>query len=188
MLGEGMISALIHAPQPDPALAVTMGRLVDSVIEGLVRDAALLDPSCDDLARRVAEEAGCALFRPKAGVDPLAEALDSLRCDWVALIPAGLAPEPVWIRRVQEFLALAASGGEVKGGALFPARPLRAPSLRTRAMLQLGLEKPRAVVLAQRATLRALPAGPDLSRAATKAVHGAGRAVVIRDAVTDLSA
>lgn len=183
-----MISALIHAPRPDPALAVTMARLVESVVEGLVRDAALLDPSCDDLARRVAEEAGCALFRPGAGVDPLAEALDWLRCDWVALIPAGLVLEPVWIRRVQEFLALAASGGEVKGGALFPARPLRQPPAAERAARWLGLKRPRAVILAQRATLRALPAGPDVAAAAAKAVHGAGRAVVIRDAVTDLSA
>lgn len=183
-----MISALIHAPRPDPALAVTLSRLVDSVVGGLVRDAAIVDLARDDLAARLAEESGCALFRPEQGRIPMVEALDRLRSDWVALVPAGLAPEPVWTRRVQEFLALAASGGEIKGGALFPARSLREPSAVSRIAALLRRDRPRCIVLAQRATLRALPEGPDVLKAAEKAVRGAGRAVVIRDAVTDLSA
>lgn len=183
-----MISVLIHAKTPEPALTLTLSRLVDGVVEGLVRDAALVDLAGDALAASLADAAGCNLFRPGAAQDPVAAALDSLRGDWVALVPAGLAPERDWSRGVRDFLALSAAGGEIRGGAIFPATPLRAQGAARRIMATLGLVRPRAIVLAQRATLRALPSGPDLQRAAERAVRGSGRAIAIRNAVSDASA
>lgn len=180
-----MISVLIHAPKREPSLALTLSRLVESVVEGLARDAALVDLACDELAARLADAAGCGLFRPGPEGDPALRALDALRGDWIAIVPAGLVPERDWPRGLRDFLTLCSAGGETKGGAIFPASPLREPGLAGRLAVALGLRKPRAILLVQSATLRAMPEGPDFVKAAEKAMRGSGRAVVIRHCVSD---
>jgi hypothetical protein len=166
-----MFSALIVHARPEPGLALTLSRLVEAALAGLLADVALLDLCDDPLAARLADDGGCALRRPRG--DPtaaLAQAVAAARAEWLLIAASGLAPVSGWALSARETLALAAAQGDREGalaGAFFTVAR-RGPLARLRA--------PDGVVLARRDVLAAAPPPPlDVGRAAFRAARRAGR-------------
>ena len=78
-----MFSALIVHARPEPALTLTLSRLVEAALAGLLADVAIADFCDDPLAARLAEEGGCALKRlagdpTQALARMIGEALDAV--------------------------------------------------------------------------------------------------------------
>lgn len=166
-----MFSALIVHARPEPGLALTLSRLVEAALAGLLADVAIADLVGDPFARRLADDGGCALKRIEAGPSRgLADAVGEARADWVLLCASGLAPSPGWGQAARETLALAGAheaGGSALGGAIFLA-PRRGLARLWRA--------PDGVVLARRETLATARLRPGrVGRDAFAAARGAGR-------------
>jgi len=143
-----MFSALIVHARPEPALTLTLSRLVEAAVAGLLADVAIADFCDDPLAARLAEEGGCALKR-LAG-DPaqaLARMIGEARAEWMFVAASGLAPAPGWAQAARETLTLAAAQG--------PRRPGLAGAFFTapRRGLLGRLSAVDGAVLARRATL-----------------------------------
>lgn len=119
-----MLSAVILHERREPALALTLARLVEGALDGLLGDVALVDAAGDPLAARLADEGGCVLVRAAAGSagEGWREALAQTRGAWILALPSGVAPRPGWAGAARETLALAAAGG-ASPGALFPSAP-----------------------------------------------------------------
>lgn len=156
-----MFSALIVHARPEPGLALTLSRLVEGALAGVLADVSVLDLAGDGLAQRLSDEGGSALLQPQGDARAaLAAALAQARADWVLIAASGLAPAPGWPEAARETLTLAAAGAKL-GGAVFVA-PRR------------GWFAPRdGVVLARRAALaraRLSPQRPgrDAARAARR--------------------
>lgn len=160
-----MLSALIVHVRPQPALALTMARLVEGAVAGLLANVAILDCVGDPLAARLADEGGCVLARPET--DPgaaLARAIAAARADWLLIAASGLAPAAGWTTPARETMALAAAGAGF-AGALFAA-PRR--GLLARFAPPDGLVLARVETLA-RARLSPLSPGRDAFVAARRA-------------------
>ena len=119
-----MLSVLILHERREPALALTLGRLVEGALDGLVGDVMLVDAVGDPLAAALAEEGGCALLSGAGAArgEGWRRGLEATRGAFVLALPSGLAPRPGWAAAVRETLALAAAGGKA-AAALFPGAP-----------------------------------------------------------------
>ena len=161
-----MFSALIVHARPEPALALTLSRLVEAALAGLLADVAVLDLAGDPLARRLCDGGGCALIRPPGEArSALAEAARRAKADWLLVAASGLAPAPGWAAQARETLALAQAHGPGFSGALFAVRP--------RGLLA-RLSPPDGVALARRdlfarAAISPLHPGRDAFAAARRA-------------------
>ncbi|MBK9080845.1 MAG: hypothetical protein IPL88_01590 [Rhizobiales bacterium] len=145
-----MISALIVHERPEPALALTLSRLVEGVLDGLLSDVAILDGTCDPLAEKLADEGGCALVRESDARAGWRAGVAALRGEWIMTMRAGLAPTHGWTGAVREAFALAAAGRNIEGVALRAAGGSGVLGLAKR-----WFSAPPAVLLAPRATLLA---------------------------------
>jgi hypothetical protein len=168
-----MLSVLIVHAAPEPALAVTLSRLVEAALDTLLSDVTLLDLCDDPHAARLAEEGGCALRRhddPAAG-DLRAMAAQARR-NWVLLAASGLALAPGWSQIARETLAMAQAEaprvGSRLSGALFETPP--------RGALRRFVGGPEGVTLVRRDALALAPLRPaSLARDAAAAARRAGR-------------
>ena len=116
-----MLSVVILHERREPALALTLARLVEGALDGLVGDVALVDAVGDPLAAALAEEGGCALLSA-AGEAPAGvwrRGVEATRGAFILALPSGLAPRPGWAGAARETLALAAAGGG-SARAVFP--------------------------------------------------------------------
>lgn len=156
-----MLSALIVHARPEPALALTLSRLVEGALAGVLADVTVLDLAGDPLATQLADEGGCAVLAAQG--DPgaaIRSAVAQARADWLLVAASGLAPAPGWPEAARETLTLAAAGAKL-GGAVFvaPRRGWFAP--------RDGVVLARRAALA-RARLSPLRAGRDAARAARR--------------------
>lgn len=160
-----MFSALIVHARPEPALALTLSRLVEAALGGLLADVAVLDLADDPLAARLCEEGGCALKRPVGDAPAaIAGAVQEARADWLLIASSGLAPAPGWANAARETLALAAAGSVVAGA--FFAAPRRGLIGRLRSADGLALTRRAAL---HGARLSPLSPGRDACRALRRA-------------------
>jgi hypothetical protein len=161
-----MISALVLSPTlhgqgkgvgAPEAVARSLGSLVRAIVEGVLRDAAIIGPAGDNLGP-IAEEAGCGLIETSSLAEGLAQGLAQMRGDVAFVLLGGYAPPAVFIQEAGDLLM---------EGVNFPGAVLRcAPdSLLTR--LAPGLARPVGA-LALRRTAQAAAARDlaDLIRAA----------------------
>ncbi len=143
-----MITAIILASHDANALTRTLNALIGAAVEGLVRDVVVVASHDNEVAARLAEQAGCALVLPGA----FATAVRAAKGEWLMLLQSGALPEPGWEEAVSHHIQ---SGG---GAARFRRSPLaaRAPLARlfqAEQALALGviIEKRRALTLGEAA-------------------------------------
>jgi hypothetical protein len=107
-----MISALVLSPslsaaQPHPraseAVARSLGALVRSAVEGVLRDVAIVGPSGDDLAA-LADHAGCAFVETDSTKDGLARAVTQMRANILFVLEGGYAPPSGFAQEVSDLL------------------------------------------------------------------------------------
>ena len=90
------------APLRREAVARSLGSLIESCVQGLVADAAIMAAPGRSL-EGVADEAGCALIETPDAADGLAQALKAARRDHVFLLLAGSAVERGFAEEAQDF-------------------------------------------------------------------------------------
>ncbi|PPQ40521.1 hypothetical protein SAMN06265338_102166 [Rhodoblastus acidophilus] len=147
MISVVLLSPSLVAAAPDPraaeALARSLGSLVRATMEGVVRDAALIGPACDDLAA-VADYAGCAHIEADTLSEGWARALSETRGDVVFALEGGYAPQTGFIEEASDLLL---------EGANFAGALLRRAPYNLATRFAPGLARPVGV-LAQRGAVR----------------------------------
>lgn len=143
-----MITAIILASHDANALTRTLNALIGATVEGLVRDVVVTASHDNEMAAKLADQAGCALVLPAA----FAAAVRAAKGEWLMLLQSGALPELGWEEAVGHHIQ---SGG---GAARFRRSPLAARALFARLFqaeqtLALGLiiEKRRALTLSESA-------------------------------------
>jgi hypothetical protein len=92
------------APLRREALARSLGSLVESCVQGIVADAAIVAAPGRGL-EGIADEAGCALVEAPRPADGVAQALKAARRDHIFLLLAGFAVERGFAEEAQDFFA-----------------------------------------------------------------------------------
>jgi hypothetical protein len=143
-----MITAIILASHDANALTRTLNALIGAAVEGLVRDVVVVASHDNEMAAKLADQAGCALVLPVE----FAAAVRAAKGGWLMLLQSGALPEPGWEEAVSHHIQ---SGG---GAARFRRSPLAARALFARLFqaeraLALGLiiEKRQALDLGEAA-------------------------------------
>ncbi|MBL8589773.1 MAG: hypothetical protein JNK46_14675 [Methylobacteriaceae bacterium] len=157
---------------PEPALALALARLVEGAVDGLLRDAAIVDALDDPLAARLADEGGCALFRGSPA-ESWRAAAQAARGDWVLLVPSGLAPARGWTGPARDALQLAAAG-DAAPGRIFEARTADGGLF---ARLAAQFAPPPAILLARRDMARAVAGAQPCAALRAALARGGARRV-----------
>ncbi len=136
-----MLSAIVLSPslragakvaRAPEAVARSLGALVRSAVEGLLRDVAIVGPASDDLAK-LADHAGCAFIEASSAQDGLFRAFAQMRAEIAFVLEGGYAPPSGFIEEASDLFREA----EHFRGALLRLAP---DSLLTR--LAPGLARP----------------------------------------------
>lgn len=152
-----MLSAVILHARREPALALTLSRLVEGALDGLLGDVVIVDFADDPLAARLSDEGGCARIGASDGA-PLRRGVEAARGAWILVIESGVAPRPGWPAAAREALALAGAGAPGPGW-MFTCDAAAGGGLA--AALRARLRRRPPILLASRAL--AVAAGEDFA-------------------------
>jgi glycosyltransferase involved in cell wall biosynthesis len=127
-----MITAIIATKDDEEDLAHALAALAPAAMEGIVRDAIVVDAGSRDGTLAVADEAGCRVVRG-SGPAALIQAADMARGDWLLFLSPASRLEPGWQREALSFIDRAFMAGAArKSAAAFRLRRAE-PGLRARA-------------------------------------------------------
>ncbi|HEV7254804.1 MAG TPA: hypothetical protein VGN97_17115 [Mesorhizobium sp.] len=154
-----MLTAVILAGEGDEErLARTLVSLIPAVLEGFLRDAAVVDGGGAAGLADVADHAGCAF------VPDLRTAAETARSDWLLILEAGARLEEPWAGAVRDHIAGSRRPARFRVGGGLLARLLRRGAPFRRGLLvrreealvkgQAGLARVRAARLGARIEVR----------------------------------
>lgn len=129
-----MITAFILANDDAKALTCTLNAMVGATVEGLVREVIMLTTTNNDVAAKLADDAGCALI----GSDNFPATVHSSKGEWVMILEAGAMPEQGWMEAVGSHIQDADHVARFTRSPLAP-RPLLKRLLQAELPLALGL-------------------------------------------------
>jgi rSAM/selenodomain-associated transferase 2 len=115
-----MISVIIPTLDAERTLAHTLAALVPAVVEGLVREATIVDGGSTDGTRAIAEAAGTRLIEAPRGRGAQLEAgANAARSDWLLFLHADTVLDPGWAEEAQVFIERVESGRRGETAATF---------------------------------------------------------------------
>jgi hypothetical protein len=91
-----MISAVITHLDEDARLGATLASLVPAAIDGLVREALVVDAGAGEALLAVAEDAGAEAIRAAGEAEGLAAACGRARGPWILILPCGTRLQAGW--------------------------------------------------------------------------------------------
>jgi hypothetical protein len=95
-----MITAFILANNDAKALTRTLNALVVATVDGMVREVIVLATYDNDIAAKLADDAGCALISP----DNFASTVSVTKGEWLMILVAGALPEQGWLEAVDNHI------------------------------------------------------------------------------------
>jgi hypothetical protein len=109
-----MITAFIIANNDAKALTRTLNALIGATVDGLVREVIVLAESTNEMAAKLADDAGCELI----GGPAFSAAIHAAKGDWLLVFQGGALPEQGWAEAIENHIQ---SG---HGAARFTRSPL----------------------------------------------------------------
>jgi len=94
-----LTAAILAVGGDEERLARTLASLMPAVLEGFLREAAVVDGSRSPGPALIADHAGCAL------VPDLRAAAQAARCDWLLILEAGARLEEGWVEAARGHVA-----------------------------------------------------------------------------------
>lgn len=91
-----MISAIVTHLDGEARLSATLASLAPAAIDGLVREALVVDVGADEAVREAADDAGARLVSAASEAEGLAKACATARGTWLLILPAGVRLEARW--------------------------------------------------------------------------------------------
>ena len=122
-----MITAIIATRDDEEALAHALAALAPAAMEGIVRDAIVVDAGSRDGTLAVADEAGCTVVEG-SGAEALMRAADMARGDWLLFLSPASVLESGWQGEALAFVDRAFMAGNAQS----PRGDLPAPPRRGR--------------------------------------------------------
>jgi rSAM/selenodomain-associated transferase 2 len=115
-----MISVIVPTLNADRTLAQTLAALVPAVVEGVVREAIVVDGGSTDETRAIAEAAGTRLIEAERGRGAQLEAgASAARGDWLLFLHADTVLDPGWAEEAQGFIERVESRRRQEAAAAF---------------------------------------------------------------------
>ena len=115
-----MISVIIPTLNAERTLALTLAALVPAVVEGIVREAIVVDGGSADETRAIAEAAGTQLIAaPRGRGSQLEAGASQARGDWLLFLHADTVLEPGWAEEAHSFMERVESGRRDQAAASF---------------------------------------------------------------------
>jgi rSAM/selenodomain-associated transferase 2 len=115
-----MISVVIPTLNAERSLAHSLAALVPAVVEGVVREAIVVDGGSTDGTRVVAEAAGTHLIEAGRGRGTQLEAgASAAQADWLLFLHADTVLDPGWAEEAQGFIERVESGRRGQAAASF---------------------------------------------------------------------
>ena len=115
-----MISVIIPTLNAERTLAHTLAALVPAVVEGVVREAVVVDGGSSDETCAIAEAAGTRLIEAERGRGAQLEAgANAARGDWLLFLHADTVLDPGWAEEAQGFIERVESGRRGEAAATF---------------------------------------------------------------------
>ena len=111
-----MITAIIATRDDEEALAHALAALAPAAMEGIVRDAIIVDAGSLDGTLAVADEAGCTVVRG-SGAEALMRAADMARGDWLLFLSPASVLEFGWQGEALAFVDRAFMAGNARARA-----------------------------------------------------------------------
>lgn len=140
-----MITAIIATRDDEEDLAHALAALAPAAMEGIVRDAIIVDAGSRDGTLEVADEAGCALVKG-SGREALMRAADIARGDWLLFLSPVSVLEPGWQSEALGFVDRAFMAGDARTKAA--TFRLRRPEAGVRARIAEAVARFRTRVFA----------------------------------------
>ena len=111
-----MITLVIATRDDEEGLAHLLAALAPAAMEGIVRDAIVVDAGSRDGTLDVADEAGCAVVRG-SGAAALMQAVDIARADWLLFLSPAAVLEAGWQGEALGFIDRAFMAGTARTSA-----------------------------------------------------------------------
>jgi rSAM/selenodomain-associated transferase 2 len=115
-----MISVVIPTFNAERTLGPTLGTLVPAVVEGVVREAIVVDGGSTDETCIIADAAGTQLVHsPRGRGTQLDAGAAAARGDWLLFLHADTVLEPGWAEEAEAFMDRVESGRRTQAAAFF---------------------------------------------------------------------
>jgi rSAM/selenodomain-associated transferase 2 len=115
-----MISVVIPTLNAERKLTSTLAALVPAVVEGIVREAIVVDGGSTDETRAIAEAAGTHLIEaPRGRGSQLDVGARTARGDWLLFLHADTVLDPGWAEEAQGFIKRVQTGRRDEAAAAF---------------------------------------------------------------------
>jgi rSAM/selenodomain-associated transferase 2 len=115
-----MISVVIPTLNAERKLTSTLAALVPAVVEGIVREAIVVDGGSTDETRVIAEAAGTHLIEaPRGRGSQLDVGARTARGDWLLFLHADTVLDPGWAEEAQGFIKRVQTGRRDEAAAAF---------------------------------------------------------------------
>jgi rSAM/selenodomain-associated transferase 2 len=115
-----MISVIIPTLNSEKCLAETLTALVPAAVDGLIREAIVVDGGSTDRTLAIVEAAGAELVRADGGRgSQLAAGSAKARFPWLMFLHADTAPSPGWEREASQFMERVDTGARPVAAAAF---------------------------------------------------------------------
>jgi glycosyltransferase involved in cell wall biosynthesis len=101
-----MISIIIPTYNSERPLVPTLSALVSGALAGMVSEVTIVDLGSTDDTAKVADEAGCTLFKTAKRGEGLSTAARSARTPWLFFISPGTVPSSNWIEEASRFVEM----------------------------------------------------------------------------------
>jgi glycosyltransferase involved in cell wall biosynthesis len=127
-----MITVILATRDDEEDLAHALAALAPAAMDGIVRDAIVVDDGSRDGTIEVADEAGCRIVHG-GGAEALMQAAESARGDWLLFLPPATVMEPGWQGEALGFVDRAVMAGKARRSAATFRLRRPEPGLRPRA-------------------------------------------------------
>ena len=115
-----MISVVIPTLNAERKLTSTLAALVPAVVEGIVREAIVVDGGSTDETRAIAEAAGTHVIEaPRGRGSQLDAGARAARGDWLLFLHADTVLDPGWAEEAQGFIKRVQTGRRDEAAAAF---------------------------------------------------------------------
>ena len=137
-----MLTVFILANHDAKALGRTLNALISASVDGLVREVLVVAEDTNDVASKLADDAGCNLVHPSQ----FPSVLKAAKGEWLMILQAGSLPEHGWAEAVGNHIE---SGGQTVRFTRSPLSPRNFIErlFKAEQPLALGLLIEKAVVL-----------------------------------------